>query len=73
MCAFAVAQDRSTHATPPNASTAIYITHVAVIDTETGQEAQDRTVIISGDRISEVRDSKGLKAPAGKTVVDLRH
>ena len=47
-----------------------YITHVAVIDTETGKEIQNRTVIISGGRISEVRDSNGMKPPAGTKVVD---
>lgn len=47
-----------------------YITHVTVIDTETGKEAQDRTVVISRDRITEVRDSKGAKPPEGAKVVD---
>ena len=49
---------------------ATYITHVTVIDTETGKEMQDRTVILSGGRISEVRDSKGVKPPASAKVVD---
>jgi imidazolonepropionase-like amidohydrolase len=53
-----------------SASTATYITHVTVIDTITGKEIQERTVIISGDRISEVRDSKKLKPPAGAKIVD---
>jgi len=42
---------------------------VTVIDTETGREAQDRTVVISGERISDVRDSKRLRAPAGAKLV----
>jgi hypothetical protein len=49
-----------------------YITHVTVIDTKTGNETQDRTVVISGDRISEVRDSKGIKPPAGTKIVEGR-
>jgi len=46
--------------------------HVTVIDTENGKEVQDRSVIISGDRISEVTDSKGKKPPTGAKVVDGR-
>jgi imidazolonepropionase-like amidohydrolase len=66
-----MAQERPTPATLPNrADSTIYITHVTVIDTETGKEIQDHTVVLSGDRISEVRDSKGVKAPAGAKVVD---
>jgi Amidohydrolase family len=73
LSAVAMAQERPTPATLPNrAGSAIYITHVTVIDTETGKEIQDRTVVLSGDRISEVRDSKGVKAPAGAKVVDGR-
>jgi imidazolonepropionase-like amidohydrolase len=49
---------------------ATYITHVTVVDTEAGKEMQDRTVIISSDRISEVRGSDGIKPPAGAKVVD---
>ena len=55
---------------PDSVSTATYITHVTVVDTETGKEIYDRTVVISGGRISEVRDSKGIKPPAGTKVVD---
>lgn len=48
----------------------IYITHVTVIDTETGKESRDQTAVISGDRISEVKDSKEVKPAAGAKVVD---
>ena len=48
----------------------VYITHVTVIDTETGKEEPDRTVVISGDRISEVGDSKGVKVPPAAKVLD---
>ena len=32
----------------------IYITHVTVIDTESGKEKLDQTVVISGERIYEI-------------------
>jgi len=72
LCAVATAQDHLSVATTPSNldNSPIYITHVTVIDTETGREAQDRTVVISGDRISEVKDSKGLKPPTGAKSVD---
>jgi ketosteroid isomerase-like protein len=53
---------------PTNAP--ICITHVTVIDTESGKESPDRTVVISGDRISEIKASKGVKTPSGSKVVD---
>ena len=48
----------------------IYITHVTVIDTETGRELRDQTVVISGDRISGVKSSQKVKPLAGSKVVD---
>ena len=51
-------------------SSTIYISHVTVIDTETGAEAHDRTVIISGDRIADVRESHNVKVPSGATLLD---
>ena len=51
-------------------TTPIYITHVTVIDTESDKEDRDRTVIISDDRISAVRDSKDLKPPKGAKVFE---
>jgi len=68
--AVAIAQEQATGGASPSTVRAIYVTHVTVIDTENGKEIQDRTVIISGDRISEVRDSNGIKPPAGTKVVD---
>jgi imidazolonepropionase-like amidohydrolase len=67
MCVVSMAQEKP--ATVISPSSATYITHVTVIDTKAGKEMQDRTVIISGDRISEVRDSKGMETPAGTKVV----
>jgi hypothetical protein len=58
-------------ASPLNpASNPVYITHVTVIDTRTGTETRDRTVVISGDRIQAVTDSKGVKPPTGAKSVD---
>jgi len=71
LCTVLAAQQLSSN--PPSRNTAtgpVYITHVTVVDTETGKEKQDRTVIISGDRISEVRDSKDLKLPPNARVLD---
>ncbi len=71
LCAFPMAQEKSaTVISPSSASSATYITHVTVIDTENGKKIQDCTVIISGDRISEVSESKGINPPPGAKVVD---
>jgi len=43
---------------PSSVDSAVSVTHVTVIDTETGKEARDRTVIISGEKISGVRDRR---------------
>jgi imidazolonepropionase-like amidohydrolase len=48
----------------------IYISHVTVIDTETGAEAHDRTVVISGERIADVRESRDIKVPSGAKSLD---
>jgi imidazolonepropionase-like amidohydrolase len=64
LCAVAMAQEQPVGViSPSSAGSATYITHVTVIDTETGRESGDRTVVISGDRISEVKDSKRIKVP----------
>jgi imidazolonepropionase-like amidohydrolase len=71
LCSLVTAQDRSTAATSPNvANNFICIIHVTVIDTESGHEDQDRTVTISGERISEVRESRNAQPPVGAKVVD---
>ena len=71
LCAVAMAQVQSSAViSQSNADSTIYVTHVTVIDTEAGKEMQDRTVTILGDRISEEKDSKGIKPPAGAKVVD---
>jgi len=71
LCAVAMAQEQPAAViSPSSADRPIYITHVTVIDTETGKEKQDHTVVISGQRILEVRDSKNAKLPADAKVVD---
>jgi hypothetical protein len=73
LCAVAMAQEQPAAVIARSlVGSATYITHVTVIDTETGKEIPDRTVMISGDRISEVRDSKEIKPPVGAKVVEGR-
>ncbi len=48
----------------------ICISHVTVIDTKTGAVAHDRTVIVLGDRIADVKESRGIEVPGGATLVD---
>ena len=43
---------------------------MTVIDTASGKESTDQTVVVSGDRISELKDSKKLKPAASTKVVD---
>ena len=47
-----------------------YITHVTVIDTETGTENPDQTVTISGDRIGSVQPSSSEQPVAAAQVID---
>jgi imidazolonepropionase-like amidohydrolase len=65
LCVTAVAQNSSTIAHAP-----IYITHVVLIDTETGSEAPDQTVIVSGGKIAEIRDSGRTSVAANARIVD---
>lgn len=62
---------------PQNSSTLaqqapIYITHVNVIDTETGKHSTDQTVVIANDKISDVDKSKDVAVPANARIVDGR-
>ena len=41
-----------------------------VINLETGKEVPHRTVIVSGERIAEVKDNKEVKPPTGAKIVD---
>src|SRR5262249_20059623 len=56
----------------PSVGRPIYISHVTVIDTETGKEVSDRTVVISGERIASIEESKNAKVPSGARVVNGR-
>jgi amidohydrolase family protein len=69
-CILAAQQPSPNSVSKDTGNGAVYISHVTVIDTATGNEAQDRTVVISADRISEVRASKGTKTLAGAKIVD---
>jgi Amidohydrolase family len=51
-------------------NTSIYITHVTVIDTESGKAPHNQTVIISGERISAVQDSRATAIPRTAKVID---
>lgn len=60
-------------AAPANSSGAefpIAIIHVTVIDTRTGGEDRDRTVVISDGRILSVRGSKNSRVPSGARILD---
>jgi imidazolonepropionase-like amidohydrolase len=71
ICAVLVAQDRSITSAARNiTSSPTYIIHVTVIGMESGKEDRDRTVIISDNRISDVKDAAQVKVPAGAKVVD---
>lgn len=48
----------------------LFITHVTVIDTETGKEATDQTVAISEGKISDVAKSKNVTVPANARTVN---
>jgi ketosteroid isomerase-like protein len=64
-------------ATAQNSSTSasqleILITHVTVIDTDTGKEATDQTVTISGGKIADVAKSRNFAASPSTRTVDGR-
>ncbi len=50
--------------------TAIAITHVTVIDTTGGPASSDMTVVVTGDRISEVGNTGKVAVPPGAKVLD---
>jgi len=63
-------QSYAVHSRTGRQVTPIYITHVSVIDVQTGQELRDQTVVISGDRIADVKNSQKIKPVAGAKIVD---
>jgi hypothetical protein len=56
-------------AQPDRPPAPIAFTHVTIIDVTGGQARRDMTVVVTGDRISAIGDSK-LSAPAGAQIVD---
>ena len=50
----------------------IAITHISVIDTKSGRVRQDMTVVVRGDRISQVAPAKRSKVPDGVRSIDGR-
>lgn len=67
-CLSATAQNSTTSASQSE----IYITHVTVIDIETGKEATDQTVVISGGKVADVAEREKLTAPTSARIVDGR-
>lgn len=67
LCFNAAAQNSSLPTQPR-----LYITHVTVIDTETGKEATEQTVVISNSKISKVAKSDHVAVPANARMVDGR-
>jgi imidazolonepropionase-like amidohydrolase len=63
------AQNSPSVTTRPTSAT-IYLTHVTLIDTVAGSELPDRTVVISGDRISEVKAAKSTKLPSDAQIIE---
>jgi imidazolonepropionase-like amidohydrolase len=53
-----------------NSSAPLVFAHVTVIDVTGGPVRPNLTVVITGDRITGMGDSKGLKLPKGADVVD---
>jgi hypothetical protein len=68
LCSVLAAQQPS--ASRDAVAESLYIAHVTVINMDNGKESRDQTVVISGDRIWEVRDSTKVKPAAGAKVVD---
>ena len=48
----------------------IALTHVTVVNVETGERLPDHTVLVEADRITAVGPSAGVDVPAGAAVVD---
>jgi len=71
LCLLVNAQGLPNAETPQGISAlSVFITHISVIDTETGKESQDQTVVLSGERILEVKNSGSITPPAGAKIVD---
>jgi imidazolonepropionase-like amidohydrolase len=64
LCAALDAQTR------PQATPSFALTHVSVIDVESGQLSPDYTVVVSGNRIAAV--GRNARIPSGARVIDAR-
>lgn len=62
----------SAHALQPTGTHPLAITHITVIDAESGQRLPDRTVLIDHDTIVSVRPAAAVTLPNGTRVVDGR-
>src|ERR1700726_4436134 len=67
---FCVAAQGSPGVTSQALTGPIYLTDVTLIDTVAGRELPDRTVVISGDRISEVTASNRTKLPSDAQILE---
>jgi hypothetical protein len=56
--------------TPPLPQHVIVFIHVSVIDVVRGSVQPDMSVMIAGDRITDVRKASDLKAPAAAKLID---
>lgn len=66
----ALSQDRSGITASNTTGNLIYITHVTVVDTVAGKKLPDHTVVISGDRILLVSESKITKPPSNAKILE---
>ncbi|MEK6279375.1 MAG: amidohydrolase family protein [Acidobacteriota bacterium] len=57
-------------AKPDRIQTPIAFTHVTIVDVTGAASKRDRTVVITGDRISAIGDSANISVPADAKVVD---
>ena len=55
---------------PPTPTGSIAIQHVTVINVQSGARSADQTVVITGNKITQVGRSTDVKTPAGARVVD---
>lgn len=56
----------------PAQSAPIALTHISVVNVETGQLEADRTVVIAGNRITAVGPASEVRIPGGTRVVESR-
>jgi imidazolonepropionase-like amidohydrolase len=62
----------ATRATAQQEPQALAVTHVSLVDARSAKPRQDQTVIVRGNRIVSVGDSRSTSVPAGARVIDGR-